>query len=135
MGGKSWAEKMKGAKAPHVAVLERPMAGLKPGARLFIASPLLVERYVRSIPRGQTRDAVTMRAELARQHRADATCPMSTGIFVRIVAEAALEAMDAGEGPDTIAPFWRLVEPDSAAARKLSCGPDFIRTRREMERA
>jgi hypothetical protein len=34
---------------------------------------------------------------------------------------------------DEPTPFWRVIAPDSPLARKLSCGPDFIRYRRALE--
>jgi hypothetical protein len=127
---KSWEQKFRGAKPPHVAVLDKAFAGLRPGQRLFIADPPLVEAWIRAIPPGRTAEVATLRADLARRHDADATCPTSTAIFLRIVAERALERLDREP-----APFWRLVAPDSPLAAKLSCGPDFIRHRRALEGA
>lgn len=127
---KSWEQKYQGAKPAHAVVLDKPFAGLKPGATLFIASPALLEERLRRIPPGTTTDIPALRAELAREHGADATCPTSTSIFLRIVAERALEA-----GGDDPAPFWRVVDPDSPLAAKLSCGPDLIRHRRALEAA
>ena len=93
MARKSWAEKRDGAPAPHIAILPRPFMGAPAGAKLFIASPLLVKAYIEAIPRGETRSVAEMRQELAGANGADVTCPTSTGIFVRIVAEAALDDM------------------------------------------
>jgi hypothetical protein len=124
---KTWDQKFRGAKPPHVTVLEKPFAGLTPGQRLFIASPPLLEDRIRAIPPGQSIEVTALRAALATEHGADATCPTSTAIFLRIVAERALER------PEDPAPFWRVVAPDAPLARKLSCGPDFIRHRRALE--
>lgn len=125
---KSWDQKYQGARPAHVAVLDKPFAGLRAGQRLFIATPALLEARIRAIPAGTTLDITALRADLARDHGADATCPTSTAIFLRIVAERALERM--AEDP---APFWRLIAPETPLARKLSCGPDLIRHHREME--
>jgi hypothetical protein len=76
-----------------------------------------------------------MRADLAAAHGADLACPLSTSIFARIAAEAALEAAAAGAPLDGITPFWRLIDEDSKIANKLSCGPDFIRAQRARESA
>ena len=132
--GKTWAEKMKGSKAPHIAVIDKPMSGLLPGQKLLVASPELVKDYIAGIPSGTTRTIAAMRDEMARAKGADATCAMSAGIFVRIVAEAALEELRSGRKLAQIAPFWRLIDPESATARKLTCGPEFIREQRGMER-
>lgn len=127
---RSWEEKYLGAKPPHVTVLSKPFAGLKPGQRLFIASPALLENRLRAIPAGRTLDLPVFRAAMATENGADATCPTSTAIFLRIVAERALARLAVGEDP---APFWRLIAPESPLARRLSCGPDLIRHHRALE--
>ena len=125
---KSWDEKYRSAKPPHVTVLQKPFAGIGAGESLFIASPPLLDARIRAIPPGRTHDPVALRAELARENGAVATCPTSTAIFLRIVAERALERL-----ADDPTPFWRVIAPDSPLARKLSCGPDFIRHHRALE--
>lgn len=125
---KSWDAKYRGAKPPHVTVLVKPFAGVWLGERLFIASPALLDERIRAIPAGRTQDMVALRAELARENGAIATCPTSAAIFLRIVAERALERLE-----DDPTPFWRVIAPESPIARKLSCGPDFIRHRRALE--
>lgn len=79
------------------------------------------------------RDPADLRAALADEHGADATCPVSTAIFLRIVAEAALERIGEGAPVAEVTPFWRVVAPGSKLAAKLSCGNEFLRLRRQME--
>jgi hypothetical protein len=133
MARKSWAEKRDGAHAPHVSILPKPFMGAPAGAILFVPSPSVVQAYIEAIPAGETRSVAEMRQDLARVHNADVTCPTSTGIFVRIVAEAALEDIHSGTPLEAVPPFWRLIAPDSEAASKLSCGPAFIGRLREAE--
>ncbi|MDB5412933.1 MAG: hypothetical protein JWR10_1268 [Rubritepida sp.] len=130
----SWGDQYRAAKPARVTVLEKPFAGLREGARLFVASPKVIDAYLRAIPTGKTRDVATMRAALAKKHKAEATCPTSTAIFLRIVAECALERVAAGEAVSAVPPFWRLVEPDGLLAKKLSCGPEFIGRQRAGEK-
>lgn len=59
--------------------------------------------------------------------------PLTTGIFLRIVAEAAWEQLQAGKSRSEVAPFWRVIDPDSKAARKLPCGAEFIVRQRRIE--
>lgn len=131
--GKSWRQKFDGAKQPHVVTLESAFAGVPAGARLFIASPRLIADRIATIPFGTTREPSDLRADLARAHDADATCPVSTGIFLRIVAEEALERIAAGMPVAEVTPFWRAIAPGSPLAAKLSCGDDFLRIQRAME--
>ena len=63
---------------------------------------------------------------MAKEYQADKTCPVTTGIFLRIVPEASYEEYDNGIDLNTITPFWRMVGPNSKLAGKLACGIDFI---------
>ena len=131
---KTWREKHDGHKREaQIERLPRRYAGLPAGATIVIASPQEVSSYFRRVPKGKTRTIDQLRQALATRHGADAACPMTTGIFCRIAAEAALETMELGAGWDEVAPFWRVIDPASPLARKLSCGPDLIRERREAE--
>ena len=60
-----------------------------------------------------------MRKDLALTHQAEVTCPVTTGIFLRIVAEVSYEKITQGEENPT---FWRVVDPQSKLANKLACG-------------
>ncbi|MFY8091916.1 MAG: hypothetical protein ACOVN0_00390 [Niveispirillum sp.] len=130
---KTWTQKLSGGKAPHVVTLEKAFAGVPVGARLFIASPLLLDCTISAIPRGMFQEVAALRQQLAKENGADATCPVSTAIFLRIVAEAALERVSQGAPVSAITPFWRVIAPRTTLSAKLSCGDDFISLQREME--
>jgi hypothetical protein len=65
-----------------------------------------------------------MRNYPALEHDADYTCPVTAGIFLRIVAEANFEKLQQGKSLEDITPFWRVVEPNSTLSKKT-----IIRTR------
>ena len=130
---KSWREKREIDKTSKRVVLSAPFAGVPAGATLFVGTPRLIDEYIRKIPAGTVRTMEFLRNDLARRHRADATCPASTAIFVRIAAEAAWDELQAGAAPEEVTPFWRVVEPGSKLARKLRCDPDWIAHRRTLE--
>jgi len=73
-----------------------------------------------------------MRVDLANSNKADCTCPLTTGIFLRIVAEAAFETINGGNSPDTT-PFWRVIEPKASIVKKLSFDGAFIQQMRDEE--
>jgi hypothetical protein len=75
-----------------------------------------------------------MRKDLAIENRADYTCPVTTGIFLRIVAEANFEKFIQANSLKGITPFWRVVEPNSTLSKKLSFGQDFIIYQRKAEK-
>ena len=66
----------------------------------------------------------TLRRDLALGAKTDKTCPVTSAIFVRVVAERSLELT--AEGKRQLAPFWKVIDPKSSLAKKLSCGVDFI---------
>jgi hypothetical protein len=132
---KTWQEKMNPGAKPKIVRLDKPYAGVAVGAKLLVATPEIVRDYIAAIPKGETRTVREMREDLARTYKADATCPASSGIFVRITAEAALEEAEKGKAISRITPFWRIVDPASPAAQKISCGPKFIVARRDAESA
>lgn len=132
---KTWRDKMN-ARPPHMVTLDKDFAGVPAGARLLISCPLEVADYLRTrIPPGETRPIQQMRRELAAIHGADAACPVSTAIFLRTVAEAAWDQLEAGTPITEVAPFWRVVEPKSPLAKKLRAGSDWIEQQRRAEQA
>lgn len=130
---KTWKEKLAGGEEPHVEVLQKPFGGAMPGARMLIVNPRTVDTFMRAQPPGARFSVADMRAALAEEAQVDLACPLSTGIFARIAAEAALDDLNAGASLDSITPFWRVIEPKSPLAKKLSCGPDFVAERRAAE--
>ena len=119
---KSWSEKARKAKPSHIVALEKPFAGVPAGAALLITSPDLVAAYMRAVPPGDRRSIDAMRADLAKQNGADATCPVASAIHVRIVAEMTIEDLAAGAPAEALIPFWRVVDASSALAKRLTIG-------------
>jgi len=58
---------------------------------------------------------------------------MCCGIFVRICAEKAFEEFEAGSPIEEIAPFWRMVLPNSPIRKKLSFGVEWVDAMRATE--
>jgi hypothetical protein len=131
---KTWLDKLNESKQPHIVKLEKAFAGIPAESRLFIPSPKLIDEYIRNIGYGKRIDSKTMRNDLALEHNADYTCPVTTGIFLRIVAEANFEKLKQGQSLEDITPFWRVVEPNSTLSKKLSFGQDFIIDQRKAEK-
>ena len=63
---------------------------------MLVGTPMLVWDYIQQIPEGSTVTVGAMRRDLSARFGADAMCPTSTGIFIRIVREATLEDRAAG---------------------------------------
>jgi hypothetical protein len=131
MAKKSWTEKYHTTAKPEVKKTDKKFADIPDGASMLIATPKIVEDYIKQIPNGKTADIKTMRAELAAEFHAEYTCPVTSGIFLRIVAEKAHE--EYRQGKKNIAPFWRMFNPTSPAAKKLTFGTDFLTQKRKAE--
>ena len=130
---KTWADK-KRTKPPHTVTLDKDFAGIPAGSRLLISCPVELEGYLREhVPAGTTKEIQQVRRELASLHGADATCPVSTSIFLRTVAEAAWDEIEGGKATTDVAPFWRVIDPKSPMAQKLRAGSQWIEQQRRAE--
>ncbi len=141
---KSWQEKLNSDKPSQRKRIAKAFAGMPSGTLMYISTPMEIDAYVRKLRKGRFVTQKKLREDLATKNNAEATCPVTTGIFLRIVAEAAFEAHQARESgndnaararkPRTMTPFWRVIEPDSKLAAKLACGAAFIEQRRKQEK-
>jgi len=114
-----WREKM---NHPAKVVSIPPRLHKRFGrGKMLIPCPLDLEALIRKIPAGKVATQTQLREKLARAAGADVACPVTTGIFVRIVAEAAAE--EARAGKSGITPYWRVVRDDGALMEKLPGGP------------
>lgn len=131
--GTDWRRRFDGAKPPKTVVLETDFAGIRAGSTLYIASPGVIANYIARIPAGETRTIERLRNELARRNGATATCPVTTAIFLKVVAEVAIEELQAGKPRTGVVPFWRVIEPGSWIAARLSCDSAMIAEYRALE--
>lgn len=130
---KSWKEKLDGKTVFEVKETDKKFADIPAHSKMLIATPKIVDSYVRKIPSGSQSSIQTMRNDLAIEYGAEYTCPVTSGIFLRIVAEAAYEEYQSGKPLKSITPFWRMADEKSPLAKKVSFGPEFIRKMRKKE--
>jgi hypothetical protein len=121
-----WRKSFTAAKGPHIVMLHSDFAGVKAGNTMLISSPGEIANYLARIPAGETRTIDRLRNELARKAGAQSMCPVTTAIYLKVVAEVALLDLSEGKALDQVIPFWRAVMPDSKVAGKLSCGRDHV---------
>src|SRR5260370_38151410 len=107
---KTWREKMDNPSLPKVVPIPPKMQKRFGTGAMLIPSPRDVDALIRTVPKGSVVTVAKMREILARKYGADVTCPLTTGIFARIAAEAAEEQAPAGKVRMT--PYWRGVEDD-----------------------
>lgn len=123
---KTWIEKLNSEKPSKVKRIDVDFADIPANSKMFIATPLIIDKYIKQIPKGKAVSLQTIRKDLAIENKADYTCPVTTGIFLRIVAEAAYEKYTQTKSLRGVTPFWRVIKPHSPLAKKLSFGQAFL---------
>ncbi len=121
--GMTWRRKLEQAHPNHGKCVPVPKAQENRfGAGLMlIPRPLDIDALVRSVRKGRLLTQGRLRARLAEDAGAVACCPLTTGIFLRIVAEAAEESRRAGR--KRVTPYWRVIRDDGKLNDKFPGGP------------
>ncbi len=134
-------ERYDSARPSYTKVNEKRFADLEAGTSVLIPSPQDIEQVIDDLDPAETLTLSQLRQRLAQRHGADGSCPVMTGMNLRIVADLGLEAIDAGHDPAVsgefggeVVPFWKVVEPTSSLASKLPGGPDRITQLRSLGR-
>jgi alkylated DNA nucleotide flippase Atl1 len=112
---------MEGAPEAKVVSIPPRMQKRFGKGQMLIPNPLDVDALIRKVPRGKVVTQAQLRGKLAQAAGADLACPITTGIFVRIVAEAAAERMAAGKS--RVTPYWRVVRDDGRLLENIPGGP------------
>ena len=130
-GKKSWREKLADDKGlPKIVRLDGDAAA-RWGPTLLIPSPREVDALMGRVPRGCVVTINEHRTALAEKHRAAAVCPITTGIFSWIAAQAAAEAAAAGE--TGVTPYWRTLKAKGELNPKYPGGIPALTARLEAE--
>ena len=116
-----WREKLEKPQEPKVVQIPPTMSRFGEGTML-IPTPMLVDALIRKVPKGKLITSGELRRKLAADFATDVTCPLTTGIFVRIAAEAAEE--DRASGKRRLTPYWRVVRDDGGLNPKYPGGID-----------
>jgi hypothetical protein len=130
---KMWSSRFTAKRYPKRVTLDADFAGIPAGSTLFVGTPQILQTYIRKIPTGETRTIQRLRRDIARANRCEAMCPVSTSIFLRILAEAAWDDLHAGRSVQDVTPFWRVIEPGSVLAKKLRATDTWLRNQRQAE--
>lgn len=125
---KSWREKLADAKGlPKTGRIEGRMATRWGTGTMVVPAPLEVDAMMKKVPRGRLTTINEIRCALARKHRVDVGCPITTGIFAWIAAHAAEEG--AAAGLKRITPYWRTLKTGGELNAKYPGGVPALRKR------
>jgi len=97
------------------------------GTKLLVASPHQYNEIMAKIPEGKLITADRLRDFLAKQAMADATCPLTAGIFINICAYASEERTD------NKIPWWRTLKTDGELNEKFPGGNEVQKLFLEAE--
>jgi hypothetical protein len=106
---KSWVEKLNDSKGlPRVVVITDKMSKRGGTGTVAIPAPLEVDGLMRRVPKGKLTTINEIREAVAKKHNATIGCPITTGIFAWVSANAAEELKQAGK--TDITPYWRTLK-------------------------
>jgi hypothetical protein len=97
------------------------------GTKLLVAAPMQYNDVMSKIPKRKVTPTNRIREYLAEQSGADATCPLTAGIFINICANASEE-----RDSDKI-PYWRTLKAKGELNEKYPDGVDGQKMLLEME--
>ena len=118
---KSWQEKLADDKGlPKVVEINDKMSKRWGTGTIVIPAPKEVDEIMKQVPKGKLITTSQVRAILAQKHGATIGCPLTTGIFAWIAANAAEEAV--AEGKQDITPYWRTLKSGGELNEKYPGG-------------
>jgi hypothetical protein len=117
---KSWREKMDNPSLPKLVPVPAGMRKRFGDGVMLLPSAHEVDALIRNVRKGSVITLSQIRQALAQKYAADVTCPLVTGIFIRIIAEVAEE--DAAAAKTKITPYWRVVKDDGSLNPKFPGG-------------
>ena len=119
---KTWRQKLEEEHPEHGKVVDIPpkMQNRFGTGKMLIPKPLDINALINKIPKGKLVTVTQIREKLAKDAHANCSCPMTTGIFLRIVAEVAEEDLRSEKGEVT--PYWRVIKADGSLNEKFPGG-------------
>ncbi len=128
---RTWREKLEKELKPKVVDTPPKMQKRFGAGKMLVPTPLLVDALMRKVPKGKLITITQLRERLAKDFHADSTCPLTTGIFIRIAAETAEE--DLRRGKREITPYWRVIREDGSLNEKFPGGVEAQAARLKEE--
>jgi hypothetical protein len=115
----SWRQKLERQQEAKIVNIPPRMRHLGEGT-MVIPRPLDVDGLIRKVRQGKLVTVLQLRQELAKHSHVDVACPLTTGIFIRIAAEAAEEERRAGT--KVVTPYWRVLSSEGGLNPKFPGG-------------
>lgn len=128
----SWQEKLADSKGlPKVERFDDKKGKKWVAGTYVMPAPSEVDEIMRKVPKGKLITINEIRQILAKKHNANFGCPITTGIFSWIAANAADEMEK--EGKKNITPYWRTLKTGGILNEKYPGGLETLKKRLEAE--
>jgi alkylated DNA nucleotide flippase Atl1 len=129
----SWKQKLNRDEGfPKVVPIGPSMTSQWGEGTMVIPAPREVDEIMKRIPHGKLITINEIRAVLARRHGATIGCPMTTGIFAWIAANAAEESAK-GHSDRIDTPYWRTLKTGGFLNEKYPGGVSAQKAKLEEE--
>ena len=128
----SWVEKLYDSKGlPKIEKITEKLSKRWGTGTIVIPAPIEVDELMRKVPAGKLTTINDIRTAIAKKHNATIGCPMTTGIFAWVAANAAEEREQSGE--KDITPYWRTLKTGGILNEKYPGGAESQKLRLERE--
>jgi len=118
---KTWSEKLNDNKGlPKVEKITEKMSKRWGTGTVVIPAPMEVDKIMKKVREGKLITINEVRTTLAKKHGATIGCPITTGIFAWIAANAAEEQKQQGKRDTT--PYWRTLKTGGIINEKYPGG-------------
>lgn len=115
-----WREKLNRITSHKITDIPPKMQIRLGKGKILIPNPADIEKLVRKIRKGKLVTKSELRRKLADDFEVDVACPITTGIFLRIISEASEE--DFINGKKLITPYWRILDDEGCLNEKFPGG-------------
>jgi hypothetical protein len=124
---RTWAEKLADSKdLPKIGRVEGKMTTRWGTGTMVIPAPIEVDELMQRVPKGKLVTINELRSALAKKHNVNIACPITTGIFAWIAANAA----DETKGRN---PYWRTLKAGGELNPKYPGGIPALRQKLHAE--
>ena len=108
-----------------IKILDKGFSDISAGEKMLISSPEKISEFFFTIPKGSYLSIKELRKELALKAGADNTCPLTTGIFLKMAIQQNKD--------DVNFPYCRVVYEKHPVVKKLNLDKNQIKKRRVDE--
>lgn len=91
---------------------------------MVIPQTRLIQSLIRIIPYGKLITNELLRKKIADHYEVDFACPLTSGIFINIIAYATEEAIEKQISEEQV-PYWRVLQKDGSINPKFPKGLEY----------